>query len=123
MTWQRIRLELARSPNFPEGSTRHGYEFVLPLDEGGKLDRKAYDAAPQRATVHRFWEGEDDMVGEMQRTGRGRWVFSYERGTADDEPIPRLPEHVFREGEYIAVREPDGDEHTFRIVLLQPAPH
>jgi hypothetical protein len=27
---KRIRLELARSKEFPMGSTRHGYEFVAP---------------------------------------------------------------------------------------------
>jgi hypothetical protein len=30
--FKRIRLELARSKEFPEGSATHGYEFVAPLD-------------------------------------------------------------------------------------------
>jgi len=29
---KRIRLELARSKEFPDGSTAHGYEFVAPVD-------------------------------------------------------------------------------------------
>jgi hypothetical protein len=28
---KRIRLHLARSRDFPSGSSRHGYEFVAPL--------------------------------------------------------------------------------------------
>ena len=49
-------------------------------------------------------------------------VKIYHLGEMEDEPIPHFAEHRFREGEYIAVREPDGGEHTFRIVLVAPAP-
>ncbi|MBX6369498.1 MAG: hypothetical protein IRZ04_16050, partial [Rhodospirillales bacterium] len=89
MALKRVRLELARSPEFPEGSSRHGYEFVLPLTEEGKLDRAAWEKAPEVCTVHRFWEGEGDNVGTLIRTGRGRWAFSYVPGESDDEPIHR----------------------------------
>jgi hypothetical protein len=122
VTLKRVRLELARSPEFPEGSTRHGYEFVLPLTTEGKLDREAWEQAPEICTVHRFWEGEGDNVGTLIRTGRGKWAFSYVPGDSDDEPIHRFSEHVFREGEYLSVREPDGEAHTFKIVLIRDAP-
>ncbi len=32
---KRIRLNLARSKEFPSGSDEHGYEFVAPLDADG----------------------------------------------------------------------------------------
>lgn len=32
---KRIRLNLARSKEFPSGSTKHGYEFVAPLTAKG----------------------------------------------------------------------------------------
>ena len=35
MALKRIRLELARTADFPEGSPSHGYEFVAPLDLQG----------------------------------------------------------------------------------------
>ena len=38
MTLKKIRLELARDREHPEGSSRHGYEFVGPLDKEGHLD-------------------------------------------------------------------------------------
>jgi hypothetical protein len=122
VTWKRVRIELARSPDYPDGSNRHGFEFILPLDEEGRLDRETYEHAPELCTVHRFWEGGDDSVGMIIHSGRGRWVFSYNPGDDDDEPILRFAERLFREGEYLAVREPDGAEHTFRIVLVEPAP-
>ncbi len=33
-----IRLELARSREFPSGSPRHGYDLVAPLDAKGHID-------------------------------------------------------------------------------------
>lgn len=38
MTLKRLRLELARTPQFPNGSSHHGYEFTAPLDAQGHLD-------------------------------------------------------------------------------------
>ena len=35
---KRIRLELARSKEFPMGSANHGYEFVASLDSKGHID-------------------------------------------------------------------------------------
>ena len=122
MALNRVRIELARSPDFPDGSSRHGYEFILPLHEDGSLDEAAWRKAPELCTVHRFWGGEDDATGQLVRKRRGGWAFSYEPGDEDDEAIHRFADHQFREGEYISVREHDGDPHTFRITLIRPAP-
>lgn len=122
MSWKRVRLEVARSRDFPEGSHRHGYEFTLPLDDDGKFDVAAYKKMPELCTVQRFWEGEGDTTGEILHSGRGRWVFSYDPGEGDDEAIPHLTDHHFKVGEYIAVRESGGLEHTLRIVLVEARP-
>ena len=37
MTMKRIRLELARDHDFPNGSRQHGYNFAAPLDDDGHL--------------------------------------------------------------------------------------
>ena len=121
MAWMRVRIELARGPGFPEGSTRHGYEFVLPLLADGRLDRHAYGRAPELCTVHRFWEGQGDFVGELVHLN-GNWAFSYAPSGADGEPIVHFTHHVYREGEYLSIRERDGAEHTFRIVRVESAP-
>jgi hypothetical protein len=118
----RIRLELARSHEFPEGSTRHGYIFILPLAKDGRLDRDAYAETPEICTVHRFWEGEGDDVGQLEHRRGDSWVFSFRIGSDDDEAIHRLGDHVFREGEYLSIREHDGRILTFRIVDVGPAP-
>lgn len=120
--WSRVRLELARSHDHPEGSSRHGYVLVLPLDRAGRIDDEFQRKTPELCTLHRFWEGEGDAVGQVVRTGPHRWAFSYSAGRADDEPVPHLSDHVFRPGEYLAVREPSRVEHVFRIVSVEPAP-
>jgi hypothetical protein len=122
VTLMRIRLELARSHEFPEGSTRHGYTFTLPLTRDGRFDRATYDHNPEICTVHRFWEGEGDEVGQLEHSRGDAWVFSFRVGTEDDEAIHRLGDHVFRQGEYLSVREHDGRILTFRIVDVRRAP-
>jgi len=121
MPLMRIRLELARSAEFPEGSNRHGYELVLPLDATGRLDQRAYRNAPELCTVHRFWEGEGDSIGVLRHRGNGPWLFSFDSAEVGAEPIPRLVDHSFREGDYVSVSEADGRVHTFRVVHLRPA--
>jgi hypothetical protein len=122
MTLMRIRMELTRSHEFPVGSSRNGYVFTLPLDAEGRFDLAAFERTPEICTVHRFWEGEGDEVGQLMRIGPDRWTFSYRIGTEDDEAIPHLADHVFRPGEYISVREHDGRVLPFRVVELRPTP-
>ncbi|MGE0716559.1 MAG: hypothetical protein AB7P02_14050 [Alphaproteobacteria bacterium] len=118
----RIRLELARTRDFPDGSTRHGYELVAPLTADGHLDEEAWKKVRQVCTVHRFWAGEGDATGQLVRTRRGRWSLSYEAGEDDDEPIHRLEDHRFAEGEYVSIREHDGEVRPFKVVHVRPAP-
>ena len=41
MSVRKIRLELARNPDFPLGSNTRGYEFKASLTEDGTLDQEA----------------------------------------------------------------------------------
>ncbi|HEX6980636.1 MAG TPA: hypothetical protein VF342_15205 [Alphaproteobacteria bacterium] len=119
MNLKRIRLELARTKDFPEGNSRCGYELVAPLTPDGHLDAKAWGKVRTACTVRRFWEGEDDENGNLIHKSDGRWVFSYAPGDDDDEPIFRLDRHVFKEGEYISITEHDGVTRPFRIVSIR----
>ena len=42
MSLRTIRLELARSKEFPEGNARHGYVLKAPLTADGHLDVDAW---------------------------------------------------------------------------------
>ncbi|MEX6724906.1 hypothetical protein [Parapedomonas caeni] len=116
MTWNTIRLELARTREYPEGSPSHAYMLHLPLDDRGYIDEDAWRQSPARATVTRFWPGEPDLRGQVIRTRGRAWAFSYEPGTDDDEPIYHLENHVLRVGEYVSITETDGDRLPFRVV-------
>lgn len=118
MNWTSIRLELARTADFPEGSASRAYLLRLPLDEEGLIDARALHRSPARATVHRFWPNEPDMSGYVIDTPRG-WAFSYEIGEEDDEAVFHLESHPLQIGEYITLTEPDGRRLPFRVADLK----
>ena len=125
-TFKRIRLNLARSKEFPDGSERNGYEFVAPLDNNGHIDAAQWREHRDNCRVRRFWEGEDDEVGLVVHKPGGpehaRWVFDYDQATVDDDESGyRFGTHAFRPGEYVSIRNDDGDMHTFLVVSVEPA--
>ncbi len=118
MEWKNIRLELARTHEFPEGSPSRAYLLRLPLRDDGLIDEAALREMPARATVRRHWPNEADMSGYVVRTPRG-WALSYRIGEEDDERIFHLETHPLRPGEYITLTEPDGRQLPFRVANLQ----
>jgi hypothetical protein len=121
MTFHKIRLELARDRQFPDGSNRHGYEFVAPLDGGGHLEPALWKKNRERCRVRRFWGDEEDEIGHLVRKPGGSWAFHYDgHGDADDDESGyRLSSHKFAPGEYVSIREHDGVMQTFRVVRVQ----
>ena len=69
MTLWHMRLELARTKEFPEGSSSHGYELTAPLDNAGNLDPKGWKSVHQTCAVRRFWGDSEDEHG-CSSTGR-----------------------------------------------------
>ncbi|MEX0758959.1 MAG: hypothetical protein WD100_05215 [Tistlia sp.] len=122
MTLRNIRLELARTPEHPLGSDRHGYEFVAPLDAEGHIDAEEYRRRRDECRVWRFWEGEEDEFGHLMHT-RGSWAFHYDiEGDPDGlEAGYRFDKHRFVEGEYVSIKEPEGELHTFQVVAVRSA--
>jgi hypothetical protein len=121
MTLKKIRLELARTPDHPEGSAACGYEFTAPLDAKGKLDPRAWDREKAKCIVRRFWTDAGDELGHLVHHRGRNWVFSYVSAKEDDEPLFRLDKHAFALGGYVSVTEHDGVERPFRVVSVQSA--
>ena len=121
MSWSIIRLTLARTPDFPEGSTAHAYELVLPLAEDGLVDRSAFDRMPGKATVQRLLPGKGVQRGAILHKPNG-WAFSYEPGDADDEDVFHLEHHALTEGAYVTLTEPDGERLPYRVAAVRPLP-
>lgn len=115
---KRIRLELGRTKEQPEGNPRCGYEFKAPLTADGHLDAQGYKIHKAACHVDRFWEGERAEQGVLLHIGRDRWVFSYAPGTDDDEPAFKFDKHVFVVGEYVSITEHDGVTRPFKVVSI-----
>ena len=65
MSLHKVRLELARDHDFPNGSRERGYEFTAPLGDDDRIDHDEWQTHRDRCRVLRFWEGEDDEVGPI----------------------------------------------------------
>lgn len=117
--WKLVRLELARTPEFPAGSASRAYMLRLPLRDDGLIDEPALRASPAVASVRRFWPNEPDRQGYLIRNDKG-WAFSYAVGEDDDERVYHLETHAFRLGEYVTLTEPDGRRLPFRVVQAVP---
>ena len=118
MTLKRIRLELARDHDFPEGSRERGYEFAAPLDEEGRLAAAEWKRERERCRVKRFWPGQPSELGHLVLK-RKTWAFDYDPKTdSDDEPGFKLGTHKFVPGEYVSFREHDGVMRTFRVAAV-----
>ncbi len=122
---KRITLLLARSPDFPQGSSACGYEMIAPLDDEGHLDAAAWHKLKEQCRVRRFWQGEDDQFGLLVHEAGGvhgaRWKFDYDGdGDDGDETGYRLDTHHFIVGEYVSLRDGSGHSHTFKIAQIRP---
>jgi hypothetical protein len=114
----RVRLELARTKEHPNGSTLFGYEIVAPLDATGHLSPPEWKANKAKCTVRRYAPGEEEH-GRLVDSGRG-WRFDYEDGYEDDEPLFKLDKHEIRTGEYLSVTEHDGVTRPYRVAMVAP---
>jgi hypothetical protein len=119
MTMKRIRLELARDREFPEGSSERGYELAAPLDNAGHIDHNEWRQQRARCVVIRFWPDQENEVGHLVHRGGG-WAFDYDpKSTEDDEPGFKLDRHRFVPGEYVSIKDHDGPLRTFRVIWVR----
>ena len=118
-TMKKVRLNLARNADYPSGSAQHGYEFVAPLDEEGHIDAGVWKKRRSECRVRRFWQGEMDEHGHLIHRPGGSWAFTYDiDGEDDDEAGYRFGLHAFRPGEYVSIKDEDGDLYTFQVVTV-----
>ena len=123
---KRIRLQLARSKEFPTGSIYHGYEFVAPLDNKGHIDPQLWQQQREHCRVRRFWGEEPDEIGRLVHKPGGkehaRWIFDYDPSRSDDDEAGyRFGAHTFAPGEYVSISDDSGEVHTFRVASVQAA--
>ena len=122
---KRIRLDLARSREHPNGSSSCGYEFVAPLDQHSHIDVSTWRKLRDRCSVRRFWHGEPERIGQLSHKAGGSdgatWVFDYDESRLDDDEAGyRLGSHSFVPGEYVTISD-QNRPHTFRVVAVDNA--
>jgi hypothetical protein len=117
--FRRIRLELAREPGHPAGSSRDGYELIAPLDHDDRIDAALWRAHREACGVTRFRAQDDDEIGHLVHKQGGTWAFHYDvSGDDEDETGYRFQNERFLVGEYLSVREGDK-QHTYRVVSVE----
>jgi hypothetical protein len=55
MALKRVRLELGRTKEFPNGSRSRGYEFTAPLDQEDRLDPAEWKKHRDQCRVRPSW--------------------------------------------------------------------
>jgi hypothetical protein len=114
-----IRLNLARTPEFPDGSERHYYRFTAPLDADGHLDPVVWRKEREKCRVVRNWAGEEEDIGHLVHRPGGSWGFTFDlEGDEGDEAGFKLSTHRFVPGEYVSFRDEDDKQLTFRVVTV-----
>jgi hypothetical protein len=117
----KILALLAAGPGLPLGSIDHGLELHLLLTSQGQIDAAAYFADASPWPARRFRPGRPDWRGEVVLVDDGDvdagWGLRGEQGM--DEPVWTLDGRIFRPGDYITIRRPDGEELVFRIVSVE----
>lgn len=116
--WRIVKLELARTEQFPGGSPSRTYLLRLPLDDDGLIDEGLRAADPIRATVRRYWPNQPDQSGYILPKGEG-WAFSSVPGDRTDETLFYLENRPIRQGGCITLTEPDGTRLPFRVVTVK----
>ena len=117
---RRVRLELARDHDFPNGSSERGYDLIAPLDAKGHIVLTAWKELKDRCRVRRFWTKQADEVGHIVHKRGGVWAFHYDihGDPSNDESGFRFERHAFLPGEYVSIREQDDVLRTFRVVSV-----
>ena len=125
-TLKHIALTLARSKDFPNGSSRIGYDLFAPLDGNGHIDLAAWKKRRTECTVRHFSPAEGNKTGLLvHKAGgaeHGRWVFDYNAARDDDDEAGFMfGRHAFVPGEYVSISDANGAMHTFVVKSVTSA--
>lgn len=127
-TLKNIVLTLARSKDFPNGSSQIGYDLFAPLDGNGHIDLVAWKKYRTECTVRHFSPTKADKTGLLvHKAGgaeHGRWVLDYNAAREDDDEAGFMfGHHVFAPGEYVSISDAGGTMHTFVVKSVTSSRH
>ncbi len=117
VSWKSVRLELARSPEFPRGSASRAFLLRLPLCGDGSIDAAALDKNVNQAIVRRFWASDADQAGKISRLD-GEWLLICSRAGASSTFVMQNDRLVVDQN--ITIVGPDAVALPFRVVSIEP---
>lgn len=112
----KLSLVLAQAPGLPNGDLEDRMELRLGLTPQGQLDSDAYETAPAPWVATRERPGQTPRTSELIRLDEGWALQSLDR---EEDPLWAFEGWVFRPGELVRLRRPDGTELLFRIVQVR----
>ncbi|MCK8785068.1 hypothetical protein M0638_11800 [Roseomonas sp. NAR14] len=117
-----VTLVMAWGPGLPEGSPGHRYEMSVTLDPQGHIDPAAWQADPNPWPARRIWPAEPERHGDVQYDPEYGWSLRFFGGAAQAPDVPLQdvlqPSGPMRPGEYVGIREADGEDYGYRIVSV-----
>lgn len=111
-----LTLVLAHSPEQPDGDIEDRLVVALQLTAQGQIDTSSYEAAETPWLAHRQVNGTAPRDLEVVRLDEG-WAL--QSTTSLDDPICVFEGHIYRPGELVRLRRPDGQELLYRIVASE----
>lgn len=114
-----VSLVLSFSREFPLGNFRCGYELLLPLAEGLRLDLAAWNRRRSGNHARRFPPDFGETWGEL-RHDRFGWFLSFGHGEAREEAFFADGDASFSLGGAIPIIEWDGQTRIYRVTALVP---
>ena len=120
---RRLLLVLAQAPGQPNGDVADRLELTLALTPQSQIDERAFRDSPSPWFATRKRPGRPQVRSELIRLDGG-WALQSLEDDGDD-PLWALEGWLFRPGELVRLRRPDGAELLFRIVQVEQAepPH
>lgn len=116
--FRRIRIELAREPDHPEGEAGIAYVIVAPLGPDDRIDPTLWREHREACRMARLRPGEQDTHGYLVHRPGGGWAFHYDASARmPDEVGLHFADERFVPGEYVSVNA--GDKmHTYRVAAV-----
>lgn len=112
----KLTMLLARGPGLPEGDLNDRLVMRLSLTAQGHLDPEALHAATSPWLAARDRPGLPTKTSELVQLD-DTWALKSTQD--DDDPLWVVEGYVFRPGELVVLRRPDGEELLFRIVAVE----
>ena len=117
-SFRKIRLELARESEHPEGDAQFSYTLIAPLNSLSQIDHDTWRSYQEASRIIRQRPGKQVAAGHIIRDESGTWTFHYEEHGGEDEIGYRLSDERFTVGEYISILGEDGT-HVYKVASVE----